>query len=121
MDRRFEPEFTGPTASSTPLYALAPADFATQYDLGPELNGGVTGTGVTVGIVNESNIDLNVAAAYRSVFGLTVNPVQVVIDGEDPGENSSATEAYISRRARDFRIRCCWQRRAPWTMTRPTF
>jgi hypothetical protein len=95
MDRRFEPEFTGPTASSTPLYALAPADFATQYDLGPELNGGVTGTGVTVGIVNESNIDLNVAAAYRSVFGLTVNPVQVVIDGEDPGENSSATEAYL--------------------------
>jgi subtilase family serine protease len=83
-DRKFEPEFTGPMASSTPLYALAPADFATQYDLGPVLNGGVTGTGVTIGIVNESNIDLNLATAYRSVFGLTANPIQVVIDGVDP-------------------------------------
>lgn len=95
LDRRFEPEFTGPMGSSAPFYALAPADFATQYDLGPLMNSGVTGTGVTIGIINASNIDLNLAAAYRSVFGLPANPVQVVIDGGDPGENSSATEAYL--------------------------
>ena len=94
-NRKFKPEFTNPMAWSTPLYALAPADFATQYDLGPMLNAGVTGTGVTIGIINESNIDLSQAAAYRSVFGLAANPVQVIIDGEDPGENSSATEAYL--------------------------
>lgn len=94
VERRFEPEFTVPMAG-TPFYALAPADFATQYDLGPLLSSGLTGTGVTIGIVNESNIDLNLAAEYRSVFGLTSNPVQVVIDGEDPGENDSATEAYL--------------------------
>ena len=94
-DRKFEEEFTAPMASSVPVYALAPADFATQYDLGPLLNGGVTGTGVTIGIVNDSDIDLNLAAVYRGVFGLAANPPQVVIDGEDPGENSSATEAYL--------------------------
>ncbi len=95
LDRKFQPDFTGPPSWSPLQYALAPADFATQYDLGPLSSASVTGSGVTIGIIDESNIDLSLPAAYRSVFGLPANPVQVIIDGEDPGWNPSDGETYL--------------------------
>jgi hypothetical protein len=89
--RKMQAGFTeGPS-----LYAVAPADFATQYDLNPLYTAGVNGSGVTIGIINESNIDLSEAAAFRSVFGLPANPVQVIIDGSDPGWNDADVEAYL--------------------------
>lgn len=95
LDRRFEPDLTGPPSWSPLLYALAPADFATQYDLAPLSSASVTGSGVTIGIIDESNIDLSLPADYRSVFGLPANPVQVIIDGQDPGWNPSEGETYL--------------------------
>jgi hypothetical protein len=88
-------DLTGPASWSPLKYALAPADFATEYDLAPLAGSGVTGAGVTIGIINESNIDLSQPQAYRSVFGLPANPVQVIIDGSDPGANGDSTEAYL--------------------------
>lgn len=93
--RRMTPNFTGGASWSPLMYAVAPADFATQYDLGPLYSAGTTGTGETIGIIDESNIDLSEVAAYRSVFGLAANPVQVVLDGGDPGWNDSQGEAYL--------------------------
>jgi hypothetical protein len=93
--RRIVPDLTGPASWSPLKYALAPADFATEYDLAPLAGSGVTGAGATIGIINESNIDLSQQQAYRSIFGLPANPVQVVIDGSDPGTNSASTEAYL--------------------------
>jgi hypothetical protein len=55
----------------------------------------VTGAGVTIGIIDESNIDLSLVNAYQSVFGLKPNPVQVVLDGGDPGANPSSVESYL--------------------------
>ena len=95
LDRRFEPDLTGPPSWSPLQYALAPADFATQYDLAPLSSAGVTGSGVTIGIIDESNIDLSLPADYRSVFGLPANPVQVIVDGQDPGWNPSEGETYL--------------------------
>lgn len=89
------PDLTGPASWSPLKYALAPADFATEYDRAPLTGSGTTGTGVTIGIINDSNIDLSQQQAYRSVFGLTANPVQVVVDGSDPGTNGDSTEAYL--------------------------
>jgi len=51
---------------------------------------GVTGKGVTIGIIGASNVDPSVVATYRWFFGLPANPVNVVIDGSDPGENGAA-------------------------------
>jgi len=93
--RKLAPTFTGGPSWSPLLYAVAPADFATQYDLNPLYNAGIRGSGITIGIINESNIDLDVAAAYRSVFGLSANPVQVIVDGSDPGLNGAQGEAYL--------------------------
>ena len=67
------------------FYALAPEDFATQYNLNPLYQAGVDGKGQTIGIINESNIDLSLVNAYQQLFGLVRNPTQVVIDGNDPG------------------------------------
>jgi len=95
---KLDPQFT----LSVPEYdlGLAPEDLATQYDIKPLYREGVTGAGQTIGIINETNIDLNVVAAYRKLFKLDANPSkpnlpQVIVDGNDPGVNGAALEAYL--------------------------
>jgi subtilase family serine protease len=85
------PEGTG----NPPLYFLAPEDVTTQYDVAPAYAAGLTGTGQTIGIINDSNIDINLVNAYRKLFNLPVNPPQVVVDGNDPGVNGDSIEAYL--------------------------
>lgn len=93
--RQFVPQFTLPSSWSPLLYGVAPADFYTEYDLAPLYSASVTGAGKTIGIIDESNIDVSLDNDYRSVFGLAANPVQVVLDGGDPGMNSSDGESYL--------------------------
>jgi subtilase family serine protease len=90
-----QPEWTYPIGGVTPVYELAPADFAVQYDLGPVYAAGTTGTGVSIGILSASNIDLSLVQAYQSLFSLPANLPTVVVDGNDPGQNDAATEAYL--------------------------
>jgi len=92
------PTWTYP-ASSGASYALAPGDFATQYDIKPVYASGITGAGQSIAIVSESNIDLSLVQAYQSLFALPANLPVVVVDGQDPGQapgqNSAALEAYL--------------------------
>jgi len=91
------PLFTNP-GGSTGFFAIAPEDFATQYDVAPLYASGVNGSGQIIGIIGASNIDVSVANAYRQLFGLANNPPQVVIDGSDPGIGrlpKSDIEAYL--------------------------
>jgi subtilase family serine protease len=82
--------------SNLNAYTVAPEDFYTQYDLAPLYKAGVNGTGQTIGIINESNINLSLVQAYQSFFGLTGNLPQVIIDGDDPGDLPSVdVEAYL--------------------------
>ncbi|MGC1463841.1 MAG: Ig-like domain repeat protein [Terracidiphilus sp.] len=91
------------TNASPDSLLIAPADLAVQYDFTPLYNAGYTGTGQSVAVVNESNVDVAVVNQFRSMFGLPVNPPQVVIDGNDPGiggindpnPNGNTTEAYL--------------------------
>jgi hypothetical protein len=77
-------------------YLLAPEDFATQYDLAPLYQAGVNGSGQTIGVINESNIDISLVEAYQQLFNLSSNPPQVVIDGDDPGTlEGPDVEAYL--------------------------
>jgi hypothetical protein len=78
------PLFTNPDGE-TSFFAIAPEDFATQYNVGPLYASGVNGSGQIIGIVGESNIDISLVNAYRGLFGLSNNPAQIVIDGGDPG------------------------------------
>lgn len=91
-------------------FVLSPKDFGVQYDLpNPSLNttySGTTydGTGQTIAIINDSNINVALVNQFRSLFGLSNNPPQVVIDGNDPGidgnnnpdgPNGDSIEAYL--------------------------
>lgn len=82
-------------AAVPPIYYLTPEDFSTQYDVKPLYAANINGAGQTIGIINDSNIDLSLVNAYRTLFGLPANPPQVVIDGNDPGVNADAGEAYL--------------------------
>jgi subtilase family serine protease len=95
---RVTPSWTVPTQNGN-FYLVGPQDLATQYNLNPLYAAGITGAGQTIGIVNVSNIDLSVVAAYRKLFNLDGNSApnlpQVVVDGADPGIGLAATEAYL--------------------------
>jgi hypothetical protein len=72
-------------------FALTPGDFGVQYDLpNPTLNSHYTGTtydgtGETIAIINDSNVNIDLVNQFRTLFGLPANPPNVVIDGNDPG------------------------------------
>lgn len=86
------PQWT--TASD--VFALAPGDFAVQYDLNTLYAAATNGTGVTIGIIGASDVDPTVVANYRSLFGLAPINLNAVIDGTDPGEGNWATgESYL--------------------------
>jgi hypothetical protein len=76
-----KPLFTFGTPVS---FALAPADFAKIYSIPP----GADGTGQTIAVIGQSNIDANDVIAFRNLFGLPQNFTQannVIVNGPDPG------------------------------------
>ncbi len=74
---------------------LSPGDFALQYDLGPLYAAGISGNGITIGLIGASNVDPTAVANYRSFFGLPAHPLNVIIDGTDPGQNDAVGESYL--------------------------
>jgi hypothetical protein len=89
------PEFT--TSSGGKLLYVGPVDAATIYNTPNPLNvnfkgsQSYTGHGVTIAVISDANIDTAEVDTYRSFFGLPANTPKVVIDGNDPGVDSSAT------------------------------
>ncbi len=99
-----KPNWTIGSQSAGVNFVLSPGDYSVQYDLNPLYSAGTDGTGQTIAIINEANIDLNLVAAFRSLFNLPQNPPQVIIDGNDPGidgnnnpdgPNGASGEAYL--------------------------
>ncbi len=94
------PTYTTGNSTNGYYIFLGPADAATIYDtptvLNPHLSGtALDGTGVTIGIAGDSNIDVTQNANYRATFGLPAKATTVVLDGTDPGQNSDEVEAYL--------------------------
>ncbi len=81
-----QPLFTYPTAYGN-FYALAPGDFAVIYNTKPLLATGNDGTGQTIAIVGETNINVKDVQDFRAMFGLPANfdTKNVILNGEDPG------------------------------------
>jgi hypothetical protein len=74
---------------------LGPYDFATIYDVLPLWNAGIDGTGVTIAIVGETDIQLTDVQAFRSFFGLPANDPVFIWNGPDPGVQGDESEADI--------------------------
>lgn len=88
-------EWTYPEGNGYLIFELAPGDFAVEYDVASVYKAGTNGSGQSIGIISASNVDLSLVNAYRKLFKLPANPLRVVIDGNDPGENGAAIEAYL--------------------------
>jgi len=87
-----EPLFTFPVTcsnGSSGCYwlALGPSDFATIYNVLPLWNAAtpIDGTGQTIAVVGETNINPQDVADFRAMFGLPANPPNIILNGPDPG------------------------------------
>jgi hypothetical protein len=105
MNKRADYTFSGctpgrPTSPGT-CYALVPADFQTIYNLNPLYPQGITGTGQTIVVVEDTDTYSNDVATYRSAFlgkyTGTVTPTHPTLSGgsacADPGTNVDDSEA----------------------------
>ncbi len=96
------PDFTVVDGSST-YYAVAPADFATIYNLNPLLSAGITGAGQTIAVIEDTNIkNASDVTTFRTAFGLSsyagtfkqVNPTGKTTC-TNPGVNGAEGEAAL--------------------------
>jgi len=76
-------------------YAVGPADFGTIYNAQSLWNSGIDGTGQTIAIVGESDINLQDDRDFRNLFGLPANDPHVIYDGPNPGLQPDESEADI--------------------------
>jgi hypothetical protein len=90
-----EPLFTFPNPfNGRNFYGLGPGDFATIYNSKPLIAAGNDGTGQTIAIVGETNINVKDVQQFRTMFGLPANfdATNVLLNGEDPGITSIGEE-----------------------------
>jgi hypothetical protein len=78
------PQFTF-TQNGNTFFGVGPADFATIYNVQPLWDAGIDGTGESIAIVQESNINIQDVRSFRSLFGLPPNDPEIILDGPDPG------------------------------------
>jgi len=75
------------TLQSPTCFALGPTDFATIYSVAQVWNQGFDGSGVDIAVISDSNINIQDARDFRTIFNLPPNdPVTIVPpNGTDPG------------------------------------
>jgi subtilase family serine protease len=79
----------------TNCFGLGPTDFAIIYNVQPLWNAGIDGTGQTIAIVSDSNINTADVADFRTIFGLPTNTPTVTVNGTNPGLTSDEVEAIL--------------------------
>lgn len=93
------PDFTLQDGSGNAVHLLAPGDFNLIYDVNPELNAGITGTGNRVAVLGASAVAAADITAYENLYGLSAQQptVKVPPSGTNPGAtgNSSQDEATL--------------------------
>ncbi len=96
-----QPLFTQ-TVSGVTSHYIAPADFYTIYDFGPLTSASITGTGINIAVVGQTDLTLTSGidpsiAAFRTAAGLPpINLVLKFAGGQDPGiSQPDIDEAHI--------------------------
>jgi subtilase family serine protease len=86
---------TNLTINGVPSHALAPGDFARIYNLSPLYASGQTGSGETIAVVAQSNIQPTDLQIFRDIFSLPTNLPKIIINpsSTDPGITSDQDEA----------------------------
>ncbi len=71
-----------------PFFGVSPADFAKIYNIPSTMDG----SGQTIAIVGETNINLQDIRTFRSIFGLPARDPHIIVNGPDPGILTDAEE-----------------------------
>jgi hypothetical protein len=91
------PLTTFPNCGPAGCFGLGPADFAAIYNSASLLSGTpkIDGTGQTIAIVGESNINVADVTDFRTIFNLPQNfsASNIILNGPDPGVNGSEAES----------------------------
>jgi subtilase family serine protease len=74
------------------LHFLAPADFATIYDIASAHSAGTNGNGQTIAIVARTDIKVADVQAFRQTFGLPAKDPVFIHNGADPGDRGDGDE-----------------------------
>jgi hypothetical protein len=72
------------------VYALAPADFATIYNLNPLYTAGIDGTGVVIGVIGVDGVESDDVQSFQAAFGLPSRAPTIVTNGIAPVDWDSA-------------------------------
>jgi subtilase family serine protease len=77
----------GTNQSGQPVscFGVGPYDFATIYNVLPEWNAAINGSGQTIAIAGETDINKSDIEAYQNFFGLSVKDPTIIVNGSDPG------------------------------------
>ena len=74
------PLFTFTDVNGT-FFGVGPKDFATIYNVPATFDG----TGQTIALVAQTNINIQDVRDFRAIFGLPANDPQIILNGADPG------------------------------------
>ncbi|HTP31790.1 MAG TPA: protease pro-enzyme activation domain-containing protein [Candidatus Acidoferrales bacterium] len=91
---RHPPKRAAEYTNSSGTHYLAPDDLATIYDLKPFYASGIDGTGISIAIVGNTQIDLTDVRNFRARFNLPPSDPKLVLVGPDPGVVAE-DEAYL--------------------------
>jgi subtilase family serine protease len=87
---------SGGAPSGDICFMVTPADFGVIYNVQPLWSGSITGTGETIAIANDSNINVSDVSSFRSLMGLPAkNPQVILANGTDPGVTGDESEAVL--------------------------
>ncbi|HWZ52847.1 MAG TPA: Ig-like domain repeat protein [Granulicella sp.] len=90
------PEYTTTSAGKT-VYAVTPYDFAAIYNVAPLWSNSIDGTGQTIAVAGDSDIDAADFVSFRTLFGLPIGAtgsathtqyLNLIFNGPDPGSNA---------------------------------
>jgi uncharacterized protein (TIGR03437 family) len=90
------PQVAGPNyTNSSGSHSLSPDDIATIYDLKPLLAAGFDGSGQTIAVIGNADVDITDIRKYRTRFNLPANDPQMMLVGPDPASTANLAEADI--------------------------
>jgi uncharacterized protein (TIGR03437 family) len=84
---------SAPRYNSPGNHFLAPDDLATIFDITPLYNAGTDGTGQTLVIAGQTDVQVRDIRAFQALFNLPPNLPQLMLFGTDPGVTSDLIEA----------------------------
>ncbi len=87
------PQLTYPDGNGGNYYFVTPGDFNTIYNVSPLISQGTDGTGVSIAIVAESDVNPDDVNGFRTTFGLPAAKFNNIVVGTDPGYTGDSNES----------------------------